>query len=85
VDYTPVQSRTSYYTLLDCSLAVCSLEFVSTYSTFLSSRCLCGARKKKKTLSERKHFCGCEYVPEGTFVDRDEFSAFLAMFSQESL
>jgi hypothetical protein len=61
-----------------------SFEAVSTYSTFLSSRCLCGERKKK-TLSERKHFCGCEHVPEGKFVDRDEFSAFLAMFSQGSL
>ena len=61
-----------------------SFEPVSTYSTFLSSRCLCGQRKKK-TLRERKHFCGCEFVPEGTFVDRDEFSAFLAMFSQGSL
>ncbi len=61
-----------------------SFEAISTYSTLLSSRCLCGARKKK-TLSERKHFCGCEHVPEGTFADRDEFSAFLAMFSQESV
>jgi hypothetical protein len=61
-----------------------SFETVSTYSTFLSSRCLCGERKKK-TLSERNHFCGCEHVPPGKFVDRDEFSAFLAMFSQGSL
>jgi hypothetical protein len=61
-----------------------SFEAISTYSTLLSSRCLCGARKKK-TLSERKHFCGCEHVPEGTFADRDEFSAFLAMFSQGSV
>ena len=61
-----------------------SFEPVSTYSTFLSSRCLCGERKKK-TLRERKHFCGCEFVPEGTNVDRDEFSAFLAIFSQGSL
>jgi hypothetical protein len=59
------------------------LELISTYSTFLSSRCLCGKRKKKQR-SERKHICGCEFIPEGMYADRDEFSAFLAMFSQGS-
>ena len=58
-------------------------EQVSTPKTFLSSRCLCGKRKKKP-LSERKHMCGCTWVPDGTYVDRDEFSAFLALFSQGS-
>ena len=60
-----------------------TLERVSTYTTFLSSRCLCGKRKKKPR-SERKHICGCSWFPEGTWADRDEFSAFLAMFSQGS-
>ena len=60
-----------------------SLELVSTYKTYLSSRCLCGKRKKK-TRNERKHFCGCSYIPNGMHADRDEFSAFLAMFSQGS-
>ena len=59
------------------------LELVSTYKTFLSSRCLCGQRKKK-TLKNREHTCGCRWVPEGAYVDRDEFSAFLALFSQGS-
>ena len=59
------------------------LEQVDTYKTYLSSRCLCGL-KKKKTRNERKHICGCEWVPEGTYVDRDEFSAFLVLFSQGS-
>ena len=60
-----------------------TMEKVSTYKTFLSSRCLCGKRKKKPR-SERKHICGCSWFPEGTWADRDEFSAFLAMFSQGS-
>jgi putative transposase len=57
------------------------LELVCTYKTFLSSRCLCGQRKKK-TLKNRKHTCGCRWVPKGAYVDRDQFSAFLAMFCQ---
>ena len=57
------------------------LELVSTYKTYLSSRCLCG-RQKKKTLKNRKHTCGCQWVPNGAYVDRDQFSAFLAMFCQ---
>jgi len=61
-----------------------SLEQVSTRETYLSSRCLCGLRRKKP-LSERKHICGCTFVPEGTEVDRDEFSAFLAMHCQGGL
>lgn len=61
-----------------------SLEEIPTRTTFLSSRCLCGMRKKKP-LSERRHICGCEFVPEGTFVDRDEFSAFLALHCREGL
>ena len=60
-----------------------SLELISTYKTYLSSRCLCGKRMKK-TRSERKHFCGCSYIPEGMHADRDEFSAFLALFSHGS-
>jgi hypothetical protein len=55
---------------------------VSTWTTYLSSRCLCGARAKKE-LCNRKHECGCAFVPPGTFVDRDEFSAFLVLFCQE--
>ncbi len=58
-----------------------SLEQVSTRSTYLSSRCLCGKRTKK-LLSERKHTCGCEFIPEGMHADRDEFSAFLAFHCQ---
>jgi len=61
-----------------------SFDLFSTWTTFLSSRCLCGKREKK-SLNNRKHQCGCAYVPVGTFVDRDEFSAFLALFSQEGL
>ena len=57
---------------------------VSTYETYLSSRCLCGKRVKKE-LKERKHECGCAFVPIGTFVDRDEFSAFLALHCQGGL
>ena len=59
------------------------LELVCTYRTYLSSRCLCG-RRKKKMLNERKHTCGCTWFPNGTYADRDEFSAFLAMFCQGS-
>ena len=52
---------------------------ISTYKTFLSQRCLCGQREKK-SLSQRQHVCGCRFVPEGQYVQRDEFSAFLALF-----
>lgn len=55
-----------------------SFEKLPTGTTALSSRCLCGKREKKP-LSQRSHECGCAYVPEGTRVDRDEFSAFLAL------
>ena len=58
-----------------------SMEMVSTYKTYLSSRCLCGKRKKKLR-DERKHTCGCEFIPEGMHADRDEFSAFLAFHCQ---
>ena len=58
-----------------------SMELVSTQKTYLSSRCLCGKRTKK-LLSERKHTCGCEFIPEGMHADRDEFSAFLALHCQ---
>ena len=58
-----------------------SMEMVSTKATYLSSRCLCGKRTKK-LLSERKHTCGCEFIPEGMHTDRDEFSAFLALHCQ---
>lgn len=61
-----------------------TFEEVPTWSTYLSSRCLCGKRAKKN-LSNRKHECGCAFVPPGTFVDRDEFSAFLVLFCQEGL
>ena len=57
------------------------LELVPTWKTCLSSRCLCGLRKKKP-LKERKHQCGCAFLPEGLHADRDEFSAFLALFCQ---
>jgi hypothetical protein len=59
-------------------------EEVSTRVTYLSSRCLCG-RRRKKALSERRHECGCACVPTGTWVDRDEFSAFLALHCREGL
>jgi hypothetical protein len=59
------------------------LELVCTYRTYISSRCLCG-RRKKKALRERKHTCGCQWFPGGTHADRDEFSAFLAMYCQGS-
>ncbi len=55
-----------------------TFEMVSTRATYLSSRCLCGKRTKK-LMSERKHLCGCEFIPEGMHADRDEFSAFLAL------
>ena len=59
-----------------------SLEEIPTGSTCLSSRCLCG-RRRKKLLKERRHTCECAHVPEGTWVDRDEFSAFLALHCRE--
>lgn len=52
--------------------ATCN-EF-STYSTKLSSTCICG-KIKKKELSERVHSCNC-----GIKFDRDLLSAYLAMF-----
>ena len=61
-----------------------SFEAVPTRTTYLSSRCLCGLRRKKP-LSERRHTCGCPFIPEGTEVDRDEFSAFLALHVREGL
>ncbi len=61
-----------------------SFEAVPTRTTYLSSRCLCGLRRKKP-LSERRHTCGCPFIPEGMKVDRDEFSAFLAMHCQGGL
>lgn len=61
-----------------------SFTEVETRKTFLSSRCLCG-RRSKKDLKERKHTCGCEFIPEGMFADRDEFSAFLAFHCQGGL
>jgi transposase len=58
-----------------------TFQTVATWSTYLSSRCLCGKRLKK-ALSERKHLCGCTHVPEGAWVDRDKFSAFLVLHCQ---
>lgn len=58
-----------------------TFEMVDTWTTHLSSRCLCGKRSKK-TLPERKHLCGCIHVPQETWVDRDCFSAFLALHCQ---
>lgn len=58
------------------------LEEVPTRTTYLSSRCLCGKRVKKE-LKERKHACGCAFIPGGMHVDRDEFSAFLAFHCRE--
>jgi len=55
---------------------------IPTRTTFLSQRCVCGARRRK-ALSERQHRCGCELVPDGTFADRDELAAFLAIFCDE--
>jgi hypothetical protein len=61
-----------------------STDKISTRTSCLSSRCLCGLRRKKP-LKEREHTCGCAYVPEGMQADRDEFSAFLALFCQEGV
>ncbi|MDQ2759743.1 MAG: transposase, partial [Actinomycetota bacterium] len=55
---------------------------IPTRSTFLSQRCLCG-RRERKALSERRHRCGCEHIPAGTHVDRDELAAFLAVFCDQ--
>ena len=52
---------------------------IPTRETYLSSRCLCGKREKK-ALSNRWHACGCQYLPRDMRVQRDEFSAFLALF-----
>jgi putative transposase len=57
---------------------------VPTQTTCLSSRCLCGKRRKK-ALRERHHECGCACIPPGTWVDRDEFSAFLAVHCRKGL
>ena len=56
-----------------------ALVEIPTRTTFLSQRCLCGRRVRKER-SERRHRCGCEHVPEGTYADRDELAAFLACF-----
>ena len=40
-------------------------------------------RGVRKTLSERRHRCGCEHVPAGFYADRDELAAFLACFCDE--
>lgn len=56
---------------------------VPTQTTFLSQRCLCGARRRKP-LRERRHRCGCRYVPPGMHADRDELAAFLALFCDET-
>jgi hypothetical protein len=58
-----------------------SMEQVPTRTTYMSSRCLCGKRTRKE-LKERKHTCGCEFIPAGMHADRDEFSAFLAFHCQ---
>jgi hypothetical protein len=50
--------------------------------TALSSRCLCG-RREKKPLRVRRHECGCDFIPKGTWGDRDAFSAFLALSGQK--
>jgi len=55
---------------------------IPTRTTYLSQRCLCGKRCKKE-LSERKHTCACRYIDEGHYVQRDEMSAFLALFVQD--
>ena len=51
-----------------------AVEVFSTFSTCLSSMCVCG-KKRKKQLGERAHSCGC-----GVYAQRDLFSAFLAAF-----
>ncbi len=57
------------------------LTEIPTHSTFLSQRCLCGKRVKKD-LSLRWHTCDCEHL-QGRVVQRDQFSAFLALFCDE--
>lgn len=47
---------------------------VSTWKTYLSSRCHCGKREKK-SLSDRVHKCEC-----GTVAQRDLYSAYLARY-----
>jgi transposase len=56
---------------------------IPTFSTFLSQRCLCG-RRARKSLSERCHRCTCQHFPGGTYADRDELAAFLALFCDEN-
>jgi transposase len=55
---------------------------IPTHSTWLSQRCVCGNRQRKD-LSERRHRCGCEHVPDGFSIDRDELAAFLAIFCDQ--
>jgi hypothetical protein len=52
----------------------------STWTTALSSVCLCG-RRCKKGLREAWHTCGCKFVPDDHRADRNLFSAFLALFA----
>lgn len=53
---------------------------INTYDTALSQHCICGA-KHKKALWERKHQCTeCGYGTK-QHIDRDELSAFLAIFT----
>jgi hypothetical protein len=57
---------------------ISNVEDVSTYETKLSQTCLCGV-VKKKSLSDRKHICGC-----GIEMQRDLFSAYLARYVKDN-
>ena len=56
------------------------VEDVNTYQTCLSQMCLCGARKKKP-LRQREHKCSECGLGINAKIDRDEFSAFLALYT----
>ena len=53
------------------------VEEFSTYKMFLSQRCHCGMRRKKKC-SERWHNCSC-----GVCAQRNLYSAYLARFVED--
>ena len=71
-----VRAPASFENRLSDRITLLGGEFqsINTYHTRLSQTCICGAIKKK-ALSERMHTC-----PDcGTTMQRDLFSAFLAL------
>lgn len=55
-------------------------EKINTYQTCLSQTCLCGS-KAKKPLSQRQHVCKNCGLGQYSKIGRDEFSAYLAAFT----